>query len=40
MDFVLKGWRNERVIDMNSLERGHIILVLNDDPPAHIKKLQ
>ncbi|KAI3738495.1 hypothetical protein L2E82_28529 [Cichorium intybus] len=36
----LKGWRNERVIDTNSLEHGRVILVFNDDPPAHIKKVQ
>ncbi|CAH1419151.1 unnamed protein product [Lactuca virosa] len=37
-----KGWRNERVIDTHSLEhgRGRVILVLNDDPPAHIKKAE
>ncbi|KAK1411882.1 hypothetical protein QVD17_32713 [Tagetes erecta] len=35
----LKGWRNERVIVTNSLEKGRVILVLNDDPPAHIKKV-
>ncbi|PWA65005.1 damaged DNA binding, DNA polymerase [Artemisia annua] len=36
----LKGWRNERVVDMDSLENGRVILVVNDDPPAHIKKVQ
>ena len=40
MDFILKGWRNERVIDMLSLKCGHVVLVLKDDPPAHIKKVQ
>ncbi|CAH1441819.1 unnamed protein product [Lactuca virosa] len=35
-----KGWCNERVIDTHSLEHGRIILVLNDDPPAHIKKVE
>ncbi|XP_076899138.1 protein CHROMOSOME TRANSMISSION FIDELITY 7-like [Bidens hawaiensis] len=35
-----KGWRNERVIDMQSLENGRIILVQNDDPPAHVKKVE
>ncbi|CAI9265454.1 unnamed protein product [Lactuca saligna] len=35
-----KGWRNERVIDTHSLEHGRVILVLNDDPPAHIKKVE
>ncbi|KAL4560668.1 hypothetical protein LXL04_032821 [Taraxacum kok-saghyz] len=35
-----KGWRNERVIDSHSLEHGRVILVLNDDPPAHIKKVE
>ncbi|KVH74997.1 hypothetical protein Ccrd_025561 [Cynara cardunculus var. scolymus] len=40
MDFVRKGWRNERVIDMHPLERGHVILVLNGDPPAHTNKVQ
>ncbi|XP_071719308.1 protein CHROMOSOME TRANSMISSION FIDELITY 7-like [Rutidosis leptorrhynchoides] len=35
-----KGWRNERVIDMDSLETGRVILVLNDDPPAHINKVK
>nr|GFA95216.1 protein chromosome transmission fidelity 7-like [Tanacetum cinerariifolium] len=34
------GWRNERVVDMDSLENGRVILVVNDDPPAHIKKVQ
>ncbi|KAL8259788.1 hypothetical protein R6Q59_027741 [Mikania micrantha] len=36
----LKCWRNERVIDMHSLENGRVILVLNDDPPAHVKKVE
>ncbi|KAI3826286.1 hypothetical protein L1987_00332 [Smallanthus sonchifolius] len=36
----LKGWRNERVIDTHSLENGRVILVLNDDPPAHLKKVE
>ncbi|XP_023753324.1 protein CHROMOSOME TRANSMISSION FIDELITY 7 isoform X2 [Lactuca sativa] len=35
-----KGWRNERVIDTHSFEHGRVILVLNDDPPAHIKKVE
>ncbi|KVI09516.1 protein CHROMOSOME TRANSMISSION FIDELITY 7 isoform X1 [Cynara cardunculus var. scolymus] len=35
-----KGWRNERVIDMLSLECGRVILVLKDDPPAHSKKVK
>ncbi|KAL4560623.1 hypothetical protein LXL04_032776 [Taraxacum kok-saghyz] len=35
-----KGWRNERVISMHSLEHGRVILVLNDDPPPHINKVQ
>ncbi|KAI3512050.1 hypothetical protein L1887_19213 [Cichorium endivia] len=37
---VFKGWRNERVISMQSLENGRVILVLNDDPTAHINKVQ
>ncbi|KAI3677044.1 hypothetical protein L1987_86662 [Smallanthus sonchifolius] len=36
----LKGWRNERVINMHSLENWRVILVLNDDPPAHVKKVE
>ncbi|KAK9068545.1 hypothetical protein SSX86_012660 [Deinandra increscens subsp. villosa] len=40
MDFTLKGWRNERVIDTNSLDNWRVILVLNDDPPAHVKKVE
>ncbi|KAK9058701.1 hypothetical protein SSX86_023543 [Deinandra increscens subsp. villosa] len=35
-----KGWRNERVIDTHPLENGRVILVQNDDPPAHIKKVE
>lgn len=35
-----KGWRNERVIHMASLEGGRIILVLDDDPPAQRNKVQ
>ncbi|XP_071688311.1 protein CHROMOSOME TRANSMISSION FIDELITY 7-like [Rutidosis leptorrhynchoides] len=35
-----KGWRNERVINTNSLENGRVILVLDDDPPAHMNKVQ
>ncbi|MFS7989779.1 putative N-acetyltransferase ESCO, zinc-finger, N-acetyltransferase ESCO, acetyl-transferase [Helianthus anomalus] len=35
-----KGWRNERVIDTHSLENSRVILVLNDDPPAHVRKVE
>ncbi|KAF5823416.1 putative N-acetyltransferase ESCO, zinc-finger, N-acetyltransferase ESCO, acetyl-transferase [Helianthus annuus] len=35
-----KGWRNERVIDTHSSQNGRVILVQNDDPPAHIKKVE
>nr|XP_043611240.1 protein CHROMOSOME TRANSMISSION FIDELITY 7 [Erigeron canadensis] len=36
----LKGWRNERLVNTDSLESGRVILVLNDDPPAHVNKVQ
>ncbi|KAL8263155.1 hypothetical protein R6Q59_024504 [Mikania micrantha] len=36
----LKGWRNERVIDAHPLANGRVILVSNDDPPAHIRKVE
>ncbi|GFS31126.1 protein CTF7 [Actinidia rufa] len=35
-----KGWHNERVVHLPSVKEGRIILVLDDDPPAHKKKLQ
>ncbi|KAM7499952.1 hypothetical protein LguiA_024366 [Lonicera macranthoides] len=35
-----KGWRNERVIDMPSLQGRRIILVFDDDPPAQKNKVQ
>lgn len=34
-----KGWRNERVIDMPSLQEGRIILVLENDPPPQRNKV-
>ncbi|MFS7908335.1 putative N-acetyltransferase Eco1/Protein CHROMOSOME TRANSMISSION FIDELITY 7 [Helianthus anomalus] len=37
---VLVGWRNERVIDTHSSQNGRVILVQNDDPPAHTKKVE
>ncbi|KAF5783747.1 putative N-acetyltransferase ESCO, zinc-finger, N-acetyltransferase ESCO, acetyl-transferase [Helianthus annuus] len=35
-----KSWRNERVIETHSLENSRVILVLNDDPPAHVRKVE
>ncbi|XP_031255980.1 protein CHROMOSOME TRANSMISSION FIDELITY 7 [Pistacia vera] len=35
-----KGWRNERVVHMPSVERGHIVLVLDCDSPAQRNKVQ
>ncbi|KAJ8431321.1 hypothetical protein Cgig2_013537 [Carnegiea gigantea] len=35
-----KGWRHGREIDLPTLERDRIILVLNSDPPAQRKKVQ
>ncbi|KAL8140739.1 hypothetical protein V2J09_006760 [Rumex salicifolius] len=34
------GWRHERAIDIPAVKDGHIILVLNKDPPAQKKKIQ
>ncbi|XP_022864220.1 protein CHROMOSOME TRANSMISSION FIDELITY 7-like [Olea europaea var. sylvestris] len=36
----LKGWRNERIIDVPLLERERIILVQGDDPHAQQNKVQ
>lgn len=35
-----KGWRNERNLQVPSLEIGRIILVLDDDPPPQKNKVQ
>lgn len=35
-----KGWRHERLIDLPSLKKDRIVLVLNCDPPAQRKKVQ
>ncbi|CAI9097607.1 OLC1v1034078C1 [Oldenlandia corymbosa var. corymbosa] len=35
-----KGWRNERLVDLPSLNVGRILLVLGDDPAAHTAKVQ
>ncbi|XP_027066732.1 protein CHROMOSOME TRANSMISSION FIDELITY 7 [Coffea arabica] len=35
-----KGWRNERVIYVPSLDTGRVIIVLSDDPPAQRSKVQ
>ncbi|KAL2503105.1 Protein CHROMOSOME TRANSMISSION FIDELITY 7 [Forsythia ovata] len=35
-----KGWRNERIIDVPSLDWGRIILVQGDDPHAWQNKIQ
>ncbi|KAJ0837375.1 putative N-acetyltransferase ESCO, zinc-finger [Helianthus annuus] len=36
----LKGWCKERVLDTHSSQNGRVILVQNDYPPAHIKKVE